>query len=219
MPKKTRVTVSSAGNKLVTSYESRTVYNGFFSVKEYDLSFTKFDGSRSEVVTRSALISSDAVIVLPYDPIHDRVLLVEQFRTGPYARRDETPWCLEPIAGLIDSGETPEEAALREAREETGLKLLRLESVASSYPSPGISTEFFHHYVGIVSLPETTDLVSGLASESEDIRSHIFYFSDFLKMIEAGHISVGPAILIGLWLARHRDLLRRTTIHKNQTSF
>ncbi len=210
MPKKPKATISNLGNELVTCDESRTVYNGFFSVKEFDLSFTKFDGTKSAVVTRSTLISSDAVIVLPYDPIHDRILLVEQFRSGPYARRDETPWCLEPIAGLIEPDETPEAAAIREANEEASLKLLRLELVARSYPSPGISTEFFHQYIGITSLPETTDLVSGLVSEAEDIRSHIFCFSDFLKMIESGQISVGPAILLGLWLACHRDKLRRT---------
>mgnify|MGYP001350715432 CR=1 FL=1 len=211
MQKKLSTTTSNLSNELITLNESRTVYNGFFSVKEFDVSFTKFDGSKSEIVTRSALISLDAVIVLPYDPIHDRVLLVEQFRVGPYARQKEAPWCLEPIAGLIDPDESPEEAAHREANEEACLKLLRLELVARSYPSPGISTEFFHQYIGITSLPETTDLVSGLASEAEDIRSHIFDFSDFLKMIETGEISVGPAILLGLWLARHRNKLRKGT--------
>ena len=208
MPENPTSAGSNLGPKIVTSYANRTVYNGFFSVKEYDLSFTKFDGSKSDVVTRSALISFDAVIVLPYDPIHDRVLLVEQFRAGPFARQEEDPWCLEPIAGLIDQDETPEEAGLREAHEEAGLTLSRLELVARSYPSPGISTEFFHQYIGITSLPKTTSLVSGLASEAEDIRSHIFCFSDFLKMIDAGQITVGPAILLGLWLAQHRDKLR-----------
>lgn len=63
------------------------------------------------------------MIVLPYDPIHDRVLLVEKFRAGPFARQGENPWCLEPIAELMDQGETPEEAGLREAHEEAGLTL------------------------------------------------------------------------------------------------
>ena len=214
MPVKSQAKMSNLRNKFVTSKESRIVYKGFFSVKEFDLSFKKFDGSQSEVVTRSALISSDAVIILPYDPIHDRVLLVEQFRAGPFARQDKMPWCLEPIAGLIDPGETPEEAGLREAYEEAGLKLLNLELVARSYPSPGISTEFFHHYIGITSLPETTNVVSGLASEAEDIRSHIFCFSDFLKMIETGQIPVGPAILLGLWLARHKGRLKGSNEQK-----
>ena len=208
MPRKPKTLIANPGTNAVTSYAKRIVYDGFFSVAEYDLSFTKFDGSKSEVVTRSALISFDAVIVLPYDPVNDRVLLVEQFRAGPYARRDRNPWCIEPIAGLIDQGETPEEAGLREAHEEAGLTISHLELVARSYPSPGISTEFFHQYVGITSLPETTSLVSGLTSEAEDIRSHICCFSDFLKMIEAGQITVGPAILLGFWLAQNKDKLR-----------
>ena len=209
MKKKTKANFENYGDKAITLNQSRTVYNGFFSVKEYDLSFTKFDGSKSNVVTRSALISSDAVIVLPYDPKHDRVLLVEQFRAGPFARQDKNPWCLEPIAGLIDPGETAEEACRREAYEEAGLQNLQLELIAGCYPSPGISTEFFHQYIGITSLPETTNLVSGLVSETEDIRSHIYYFSDFLSMIETGRILVGPAILLGLWLAHNRYKFRR----------
>ena len=67
MPENPTSAGSNLGPKIVTSYANRTVYNGFFSVKEYDLSFTKFDGSKSDVVTRSALISFDAVIILPYD--------------------------------------------------------------------------------------------------------------------------------------------------------
>ena len=47
-------------------------------------------------------------------------------------------------------------------------------------------------------MPESTNLVSGLASESEDIRSHIFSFKEFLKMMSKGKIKVGPAILLGL---------------------
>ena len=196
----------------VSTHNKSIVYQGFFSVEEHSLSYRKFNEEQSAVVTRSALISSDAVIVLPYDPINDRVLLIEQFRMGPYAKGDESPWVLEPIAGLIDAGETPESAGIREAREEAHLELKKLELVARSYPSPGISTEFFHQYIGIVSLPESTKLVSGLASESEDIRSHIFSFKTFFDMISKGEINVGPAILLGLWLSKNRkNLMRRNS--------
>ena len=142
----------------VTSKNKRIVYRGFFSIEEHTLSYQKFNKTQSNVVIRSALISSEAVIVLPYDPINDRVLLVEQFRTGPYVKGDKNPWLLEPIAGLVDDGETPELAGLREAQEEARLKIESLELVARSYPSPGISTEFFHQYVGIASLPKSTNL-------------------------------------------------------------
>ena len=147
----------------VSSKNKRIVYRGFFSVEEHELSYQKFNKNQSDVVIRSALISSEAVIVLPYDPINDRVLLIEQFRTGPYVKGDKNPWVLEPIAGLVDDGETPELAGVREAQEEANLKIANLELVARSYPSPGISTEFFHQYVGIASLPESTSLITGLS--------------------------------------------------------
>ena len=115
---------------------------------------------------------------------------------------------MEPIAGLIDVGETPVEAGLREAKEEARLDLERMELVARSYPSPGISTEFFHQYIGIVPLPESTNLIAGLKTESEDIRSHIFAYEQFSEMISQGLIKVGPAILLGLWLSNHRKKLR-----------
>ena len=191
------------------SYAKRVVYKGFFSVEEHDLSYRKFNNQQSSILTRSALISSDAVIVLPYDPVNDRILLIEQFRAGPYVKGDENPWVLEPIAGLIDAGETPESAGIREAQEEAHLEIKRLELVARSYPSPGISTEFFHQYIGIVELLDRSNLIAGLSSENEDIRSHIFEYEQFFEMIESGKVKVGPLILLGLWLSKNRNRLRK----------
>ena len=191
------------------SHAKRVVYKGFFSVEEHDLSYRKFNNQQSSILTRSALISSDAVIVLPYDPVNDRILLIEQFRAGPYVKGDENPWVLEPIAGLIDEGETPESAGIREAQEEAHLEIKRLELVARSYPSPGISTEFFHQYIGIVELLDSSDLIAGLSSENEDIRSHIFEYEQFFEMIESGKVKVGPLILLGLWLSKNRNRLRK----------
>jgi ADP-ribose pyrophosphatase len=204
------VTKSAEMNRtLALSHAKRSVYKGFFSVEEHDLTYQKFNNERSDIVTRSTLVSSDAVIVLPYDPVNDRILLIEQFRVGPYIKGDENPWVLEPIAGLIDAGETPESAGLREALEEAHLEIKRLELVARSYPSPGISTEFFHQYIGIVELLDSSDLIAGLSSENEDIRSHIFEYEQFFEMIESGKVKVGPLILLGLWLSKNRTRLRK----------
>ena len=208
MPQNQNNAINRLDHTSVSRHNKRQAYGGFFSVEEHKLSYKKFDGSHSEIVTRSALVSSAAVIVLPYDPVSDRVLLVEQFRAGPYVNGDASPWVLEPIAGLIDVGETPEEAGLREAKEEARLDLERMELVAASYPSPGISTEFFHQYIRIVPLPESTDVIAGLKTESEDIRSHIFAYEQFFEMISKGSIKVGPAILLGLWLSNNREKLR-----------
>ena len=208
MPK--HLTKSDEMNRtLALSHAKRLVYRGFFSVEEHDLTYQKFNKEQSNVVTRSTLVSSDAVIILPYDPVNDRILLIEQFRSGPYVKGDENPWVLEPIAGLVDKGETPEVAGIREAQEEAHLEIKGLELVARSYPSPGISTEFFHQYIGIVELLDSSNLIAGLSSENEDIRSHVFEYEQFFEIIESGKANVGPLILLGLWLSKNRNRLRK----------
>ena len=208
MPK--HLTKSDEMNQtLALSHAKRLVYRGFFSVEEHDLTYQKFNKEQSNVVTRSTLVSSDAVIILPYDPVNDRILLIEQFRAGPYVKGDQNPWVLEPIAGLVDKGETPESAGVREAQEEAHLEIKGLELVARSYPSPGISTEFFHQYIGIVELLDSSNLIAGLSSENEDIRSHIFEYEQFFEIIESGKAKVGPLILLGLWLSKNRNRLRK----------
>ncbi|MGB8622383.1 MAG: gamma-glutamylcyclotransferase, partial [Paracoccaceae bacterium] len=87
-----------AGPGDVTVREKHRPYNGFFAVEDYALSHVRFDGSTSPVLHRAAFISTDAVTVLPYDPDRDRVMVVEQFRMGPFARGDAQCWSLEAIA-------------------------------------------------------------------------------------------------------------------------
>lgn len=183
-------------------------YADFFAVEEYQLSFRRFDGVQSPVVKRAVFSAADAAILLPYDPVRDRVMLVEQFRAGPYARGDLSPWPLEPVAGRVDPGETPQEAARREAEEEAGLQLRRLELVSRNYPSPGSTSEYFHIFVGLCDLSDTAQTLGGVASEDEDIRSHILPYARFEDLLDRDLLNVGPLILAGHWLARNRARLR-----------
>jgi ADP-ribose pyrophosphatase len=192
----------------VTVHKARLSYANFFAVEESDLSFERFDGAPSPVVTRAAFVSGDAVTVLPYDPARDRVLLVEQFRTGPLARGDRNPWQLEAIAGRIDAGETPEQAARREAVEEAGLSLGALLSVGSYYPSPGAKTEFIYSYVALTDLPDDAAGVFGVASEAEDIRGHLVGFDRCMGLVASGEIQNAPLLLSLMWLDRERKRLR-----------
>ncbi len=70
----------------------RQPYAFFFAMEEYDVSWRRFDGSFGAAVTRAAFITGDAVTVLPYDPVRDRVLVVEQYRAGPMSRGDRQCW-------------------------------------------------------------------------------------------------------------------------------
>ncbi|MFV2033721.1 MAG: NUDIX domain-containing protein, partial [Halocynthiibacter sp.] len=186
----------------------RRCYDGFFALDELELSHKRFDGGLEGPISRALFVSVDAAIVLPYDPARDRVLLVEQFRAGAFLRGDPHPWKLEPVAGRIDPGETPESAARREALEEAGLGLGNLVSVSAHYPSPGASTEFYHCFIGLCDLPDGTEGSGGLAAEAEDIRTHLLSFDGLMKLLESGEAEVGPLVLLALWLARHRADLR-----------
>lgn len=183
-------------------------YAGFFAVEDYQVAWRRFDGGMSAPAGRAAFLSGDAATVLPYDPGRDRVLVVEQFRTGPLARGDAQCWQIEAVAGRVDPEETPEEAARREAVEEAGLVLAGLEEVARYYPSPGAVSEYLYSYVALCDLPDGVAGVFGVAEEAEDIRTHVLGFDQFMDLVASGEIENAPLILTALWLQRERGRLR-----------
>ncbi len=181
---------------------------GFFGLDVHRLRHSRFDGGVSPWLVREVFVVGDAVTVLPYDPVRDRVLLIEQFRMGPFGRGDPLPWQLEAIAGRIDPGETPEDAARREAVEEAGLVLGALEKVAEYYPTPGAVTEYLYSYVALCDLPDGVAGVFGAAEEAEDIKGHLLPFDRLVEAITAGEIGNAPLLLTVLWLQRERGRLR-----------
>jgi nudix-type nucleoside diphosphatase (YffH/AdpP family) len=187
--------------------QHETPYSYFFAATDITVTHPRFDGSRSTPVQRVVFAMADAVTVLPYDPVRKRVLLIEQFRPGPYMRGDQDPWMLEPIAGRIDVGETAQTAARREASEEAKLSLTDLHVIAQYYPSPGGITEFLTSYVGIADLPDDIVGVAGLDSEQEDIASTLVSLDDFLALADEGALDTGPLLVSALWLARHHKRL------------
>jgi nudix-type nucleoside diphosphatase (YffH/AdpP family) len=185
-------------------------YRNFFALTEQRLRFPKFDGTMSPEIEREGFLGGDAVTILPYDPVRDRVLVIEQFRFAPYMRGDHYPWVLEPVAGRIDPGETPEQTGRRELREEAGLEVRELLHVASYYPSPSAYSEYIYSYVGLCDLPDDAAGIGGLETEQEDIRSHVLSFDRAYELIMDGEADAAPLILSLMWLARERERLRNS---------
>ncbi|MBE1282156.1 MAG: NUDIX domain-containing protein [Rhodobacteraceae bacterium] len=195
-------------SKDVVVHRHNRSHLSFFGLEEMDLQFRRFDGTMSEIWNRSALMVGQAAVVLPYDPVRDRVLLIEQFRAPPFIAGATNPWIWEAVAGLVDPGETPEQTAYREAVEEAGLELLALEPVAQVYSSTGSSGEFAHIFVGLAELTEG-GAVAGLASEGEDIRSRILSYQDLMDGVDAQTYCNAQLVTAALWLSRHRERLRK----------
>lgn len=188
--------------------EHRRPYSEFFVLEEYIFSHTRFDGTESEVVNRAAMVVADAVTVLPYDPVRDCVLLVEQVRVAPLARGDRSPWLLEPVAGRIEPGDTPEATAHKESQEEAGLKLSGLLHVADYYPSTGCFSEFVYSYIGIADLPDTAAGLGGVLGEGEDIRGHILSRATLMDRIRAGDMPDAPLLISAFWLEANLSQVR-----------
>ncbi|MBF9033379.1 NUDIX domain-containing protein [Rhodobacterales bacterium HKCCE2091] len=181
---------------------------GFFTLETYDVRHPPLAGGDDLAIRRLVFRAGEAVTVLPYDPMRDRVLLVEQFRTAPFVQGDPDPWLLEPIAGIVDAGETPETAARREAEEEAGVRLHGLEFIARYYPTPGATAQLLHSYAALADLPDDLARFGGLTEEGEDIAVHLVSYDALVGMLESGELANAPAILSAQWLAVHRARLR-----------
>ncbi|CUH82056.1 ADP-ribose pyrophosphatase [Tritonibacter multivorans] len=191
----------------VVVHAHKREYMNFFAMEEMDLQFRRFDGSMSPVLNRGASMVGQAAVVLPYDPLRDAVLLIEQFRSAPFFMGAKNPWMWEPPAGLIDPGETPEQAARREAKEEAGLTVGHVDYVGGLYSSSGALGEIVHCFVGLADVSEIEG-GGGVPGEGEDIRSKVMSFHEFMEAVDGNTFVDMPLVTTALWLARHRDRLR-----------
>ncbi len=147
---------------------SRTHVGGnFLKIFALQLRHRLFRGGWSQPMTRELLERGHAVAVLLYDPHRDTVVLVQQFRVGALAA-DRNPWLLELPAGVIEAGESPEEVAIREVREETGATITCVEKICSCILSPGGCSETAHLYYAEID-SSSIGGIHGLPTEHEDI--------------------------------------------------
>ncbi|HCO44716.1 MAG TPA: ADP-ribose diphosphatase [Gammaproteobacteria bacterium] len=184
-----------------------TVFQGYFRVDRYRLRHKLFAGGWSRPFQRELFERGHAAAVLPYDPRRDSVLLIEQFRIGPYAHGG-SPWQVEIIAGILHEGETPAELARREALEEAGCVLQpTLVPVAAYYMSPGAVSEHMTLFCALTDLDDAGG-IHGVDDEDEDIRVHVLEFEHAMAWLQAGRIQNSPAIIALQWLALNRARLR-----------
>ncbi len=194
--------------------EKKTVFQGYFRIDRYRLQHRTFDGGWSGEMVREIFERGHAAAVVLYDPDHDTVALIEQFRVGALAAGWENPWLLEIVAGIIEDGEAAEEVARREAEEEAGCKITELWPIVKMLATPGGSSESLMLYCARV---DTTGMggIHGLAEEHEDIRVVILPFSEVQKKLEEGAIQNATA-LVGLqWLALNRTTVRSHWLKKS----
>jgi ADP-ribose pyrophosphatase len=191
----------------VTLIKKESLYKGFFELNRYHLKHKLFDGSQSKIVVREVFERRHAAAVLPYDPIRDELVLLEQFRF-PAMETSDRPWLIEVVAGIIEHGEQPQEVCIREAQEEAGILVSQLIKVSSYLASPGACTERIHVYLGYVDA-STAKGIHGLDSESEDIKVLTVPFEQAVAWLQEGKIDNSTAIIAIQWLMLNKQKVRQ----------
>jgi ADP-ribose pyrophosphatase len=184
------------------------VWSGHYAVHRKTLQYRSFSGGWNAPVVREVFERGDAVGVLPYDPVRDCLVMVEQFRPGAL-RGNDSPWMLELIAGVVENDETDEQVARREALEEADCTLSTMVPIATVFPSAGGCSEQVRLYCArIDGLPGTG--VHGLQDEGEDILVHHIPRDEAMALLAADKIPNGHTLIALQWLHIHaRDLRER----------
>ena len=201
--------------KNVDIIERKRGWDGYFKRDVYRLQHDRFNGGKSTVLEREVLERGHAVAVLPYDPIRDEVILIEQFRPGTLSVQERYPdmpiWLTEIVAGIIEGGEKAEDVARRETIEEAGCEIIGpLEPISRFYVTPGCSSETVALYYGRV---DTTHAggIHGLDEEGEDIRVFRVSAEECFAMLQNGQLCNATATIAIQWLMINRDRIRKET--------
>ena len=181
-------------------------YQGFFRLDRVHIRHERYAGGYLEVV-RECFERGNAAAVIPYDPVLDEIVLIEQFRVGG-VDSPAGPWMTEVVAGILEADETPEAVVRRETMEESGCVLERVEPVCDFVLSPGGSSERIFLFCGRVDASQAKG-IHGLGVEGEDIRVMSVGFDQAMEWLDQGKLRSAISIIALQWLALNRDDLRQ----------
>ncbi|WP_135078056.1 NUDIX domain-containing protein [Terasakiella sp. SH-1] len=184
-----------------------TPFKNYFQVDKYVMRHKVHEGGWSEPLMREIFERGHAVAILPYDPVEDVLILIEQFRPGAFAA-GYNPWLLEIPAGIIDEGQTPEDVARRETHEETGCTAKRVEFIMDYLVTPGGSTESMHLFCVEISIDEAVEF-AGLEHEGEDIRVLKVPLKEALAKLSCGQVHNSMSIIALQWLQLNHHNIRK----------
>ncbi len=167
-----------------------------------------FDGG----VTRSFeyLDRTDSVGVLLYHKDKELFTWVKQFRIGQATKDGGSGihYTIEPVAGMVDAGQTADEAAARETFEEVGVQAVTLSKIGSFLMCPGISNERMHLYFSEVE-GQTLNTKGGLIEEHEDIEVLHWTATETHAAFDRGELANAQSMLLWQWACLHKPELTR----------
>ena len=147
--------------------------------------------------TRIRIKRPDASCVLVLNTDSGRIILTRQFRYGAAPKTDQL--LLEVVAGKLDEGEDPLDAAIRETEEEIGYRVQKdnLQHLVTCFASPAYSSERYHIYFAAVTHTDKKSEGGGLESENESIELVELEPGVFKEKIIAGQFADAKTYVAG----------------------
>lgn len=188
----------------VTIDKVETLSDDWYVLRKYHFRYRRGDGTEQSL-TREAYDRGNGAAILLYNKARQSVILTRQFRLPALISGHPDGMLLEAPAGLLDQDD-PAAEIRREAEEETGYRIAKVEKLFAAYMSPGSVTEQLHFFAAAYSDADKVGAGGGHAGEGEDIEVIEMPFAAALSMIEDGRLIDGKTIML-LYAAKARGLL------------
>jgi ADP-ribose pyrophosphatase len=169
------------GHKLLVEKKqsSKEVFKGKLLHVFYD----KVELPDGEISSREWIKHPGACAVVPVYGNGD-IMMLRQFRYPMSQIFWEVP------AGKIDKGESQDQTALRELKEEAGVAAANLSYVGHFYPGIGYSDEVIHIYTAW-----NLESVSQQVDDDEFVTRHRIPFKEAITMVHNGEINDGKTVI------------------------
>src|ERR1700733_680825 len=200
------------GRRRVEIKSEKRLFDDFFKIDEYSISFEQYDGRMSADQRRLNFERGDAVGVLLLNVDTRSVVLVRQFKLPTLiGRRRDDPaiqdgWVTETMAGMIAPDETAEDAAIRETLEETGYEIESPDVICKFLSSPGGTSErIFLYFAGVSNSRRpgwkgTSDDDASGGIGDENIKVFEVSVNDLFDQLTKGEIDDPKLAIAAYWL-------------------
>lgn len=176
----------------IENVRNQLLSDNWYVLRKYTYDLIRRNGER-QPQSREVYDRGNGATILLYNRPKKTVLLIKQFRMPTYVNGNPTGMLLETCAGLLDN-DSPEDCIRKEAIEETGFAVGKVDKLFEAYMSPGSVTEIVHFFAA--EYDESQRQNAGGGVEDEDIDVLEVSFTDALAMIKDGRIKDGKTIML-----------------------
>ena len=176
----------------IENVRNQLLSDNWYVLRKYTYDLIRRNGER-QPQSREVYDRGNGATILLYNRPKKTVLLIKQFRMPTYVNGNPTGMLLETCAGLLDN-DSPEDCIRKEAIEETGFAVGKVDKLFEAYMSPGSVTEIVHFFAA--EYDESQRQNAGGGVEDEDIDVLEVPFTEALAMIKDGRIRDGKTIML-----------------------